>query len=377
MLRVLHCIYDDPGNPWVGGGGSLRVWEIYRRLTGEVEATVASGSYPGARSEVRDGVRYLRLGAERPYALSRLSYARAATRLLAEGDYDAAVFDFSAYTPIRIPRDRPVGLVVHMLHGPTARERWGSVRGALLAAFERRLLRSARVVCVTSSWLAEQMTGIVEPGTRIARVASGVAPEFFEVRREEGDALLYYGRFDLFQKGLDTLAEAFAMLAPEFPGLRLCVAGRGKDVGRFEELARNLGVAGRIDLREGVSRDEVLSLFSTARAMLMPSRLEGLPMAPAEAMAAGVPVIAADVGAVPELLEDGAAGVLIRPGDASGLADATRGLLLDPERRERLSRAARASAERFRWETVAREHLDFLRGLAGASGATRTASTTE
>jgi glycosyltransferase involved in cell wall biosynthesis len=377
MLRVLHCIYDDPGNPWVGGGGSLRVWEIYRRLTGEVDATVASGSYPGARNVVRDGVRYLRLGAERPYAMSRLSYARAATRLLAEGAYDAAIFDFSAYTPLRIPRNRPVGLVVHMLHGPTARERWGGVRGGLLAAFERRLLRSARDICVTSEWLADQMAGIVAPGTRIVRVASGVAPEFFEVRREEGDSLLYYGRFDLFQKGLDTLAEAFAALAPEFPGLRLCAAGRGKDVGRFEELARTLGIADRIDLREGVSREEVLSLFSTARALLMPSRLEGLPMAPAEAMAAGVPVIAADVGAVPELLEDGAAGVLIRPGDARGLADATRGLLLDPARREQLSRAARASAERFRWETVAREHLDFLRGIAGASGATRTASTTE
>jgi glycosyltransferase involved in cell wall biosynthesis len=377
MLRVLHCIYDDPGNPWVGGGGSLRVWEIYRRLTGEVDATVASGSYPGARDEVRDGVRYVRLGVERPYALSRLSYARAATRLLAQGDYDAAVFDFSAYTPIRIPRNRPVGLVVHMLHGPTARERWGGFRGGLLAAFERRLLRSARDICVTSEWLANQMMGIVRPGTRIVRVASGVAPEFFEVRREEGDSLLYYGRFDFFQKGLDTLAEAFAMLASEFPGLRLCVAGRGKDVARFEALSEELGIASRIDLCEGVSRDEVLALFSSARALLMPSRLEGLPMAPAEAMAAGVPVIAADVGAVPELLEDGAAGVLIRPGDAHGLASAARDLLRDPDRRERISRAARASAERFRWETVAREHLDFLCGLAGASGATRTASTSE
>ena len=87
--------------------------------------------------------------------------------------------------------------------------------------------------------------------------------------------------------------------------------------------------------------------------------------------------LAADVGAVSELLESGAAGVLIRPGDAHGLASAARDLLRDPVRRDRLSLAARASAERFRWETVAREHLDFLRGLAGASGASRTASTSE
>ena len=82
-MRVLHCIYDDPSNPWVAGGGSLRVLELYRRLTDRVEVTVATGSFPGSRDEVRDGVRYVRLGVPSPYALSRLSYGAAATRMLA------------------------------------------------------------------------------------------------------------------------------------------------------------------------------------------------------------------------------------------------------------------------------------------------------
>lgn len=377
MLRVLHCIYDDPANPWVGGGGSLRVWELYRRLTGEVDATVASGNYPGARSEIRDGVRYLRLGSPGPYALSRLTYARAATRLLARGEYDAAVFDFSAYTPIHVPTGRPVGLVVHMLHGPTARARWGTLGGWLLANYERRLLRSARDICVTSEWLARQVAEIVAPETRIVRVGSGVAAEFFDVERAEGDDLLYYGRFDLFQKGLDTLLEAFALLTAEFPALRLCVAGRGKDGGRVREMARTLGVDARIDFREGVSREETLALFSRALAFLMPSRLEGLPMAAAEAMAAGIPVIATRVGGVAELVEDGSSGLLIPPADAQALARATAALLRDPQQRARLSAAARSSAERFRWDRVARDHLEFLNGIAGATGATPTASTSE
>jgi glycosyltransferase involved in cell wall biosynthesis len=322
-------------------------------------------------------VRYLRLGAKRPYALSRLSYARAASRLLAAGEYDAAVFDFSAYTPVRVPHDRPVGLVVHMLHGPTARARWGALAGGALAAFEKRLLRSARLVCVTSEWLAAQLSGMVESGTEIVRVGSGVDAEFFDVRRAERDFLLSYGRFDLFQKGLDTLLEGFAALAPDFPGLRLCVAGRGKDGERVLALARSLGLESRLDFREGVSRDEVLSLFSGAHALLMPSRLEGLPMVAAEAMAAGLPVIAADVGAVDELLERGRAGVLIPPGDPAALATATADLLRDPARREFLGSAARASAERFRWDRVADEHLDFLNTIAGTSGTPRTATTSE
>jgi glycosyltransferase involved in cell wall biosynthesis len=218
---------------------------------------------------------------------------------------------------------------------------------------------------------------MVESGTEIVRVGSGVDAEFFDVRRAERDFLLSYGRFDLFQKGLDTLLEGFAALAPDFPGLRLCVAGRGKDGERVLALARSLGLESRLDFREGVSRDEVLSLFSGAHALLMPSRLEGLPMVAAEAMAAGLPVIAADVGAVDELLERGRAGVLIPPGDPSALATATADLLRDPARREFLGSAARASAERFRWDRVADEHLDFLNTIAGTSGTPRTATTSE
>ncbi|HEU0054532.1 MAG TPA: hypothetical protein VFQ39_15195, partial [Longimicrobium sp.] len=125
-MRVLHCIYDDPRNPWVGGGGAVRLFEIYRRLAGEVDVTLATGRFPGAEDATVEGVRYVRMGAAGPYAWSRMSYAAAATRLLAKGDYDAAVFDFSAYTPIRVPAGRPVGLALGQLAGPTARRRWGA-----------------------------------------------------------------------------------------------------------------------------------------------------------------------------------------------------------------------------------------------------------
>src|SRR5688500_8946270 len=116
MLRVLHCIYDDPKNPWVGGGGAVRAFALYRRLAPRLASvTVVTGSYPGARDEVIEGVRYVRLGARRPYVWSRLTYSLAATRLLARGDYDVAVFDFSTYTLLRVPLDKPVGITVHHL----------------------------------------------------------------------------------------------------------------------------------------------------------------------------------------------------------------------------------------------------------------------
>jgi glycosyltransferase involved in cell wall biosynthesis len=373
-MRVLHCIYDDPRNPWVGGGGSLRVLEIYRRLVGRVDATVATGSFPGARDETVDGVRYLRLGARSPYPWSRWTYSRAATELLARGEYDAAVYDFSVYTPLRIPRDRPVGLVVHMLHGPTARGRFGRLLGGAVDAAERRSLRRARWVSTTSRWMTDQLRPLLAPGAGVELIGSGVPDEFARVERREADFLLCYGRFDVYQKGLDTLLHAWARIARERPGVELRLAGRGKDEARVRELARELGVAERVRIVPDVERPQVLELFSGALALLMPSRLEGLPMVPAEAMAAGVPVVAASVGAVPEVVDPPRGGILVPPDDPEALAAAALRLLDDPAARAATSASARVSAERFSWDSVAERHLEFLQRIAAARRGTSSPS---
>lgn len=365
MLRVLHCIYDDPDNPWVGGGGALRVREIYRRLTNEVDATVLTGNFPGAVDGPIQGVRYQRVGFRRPYPLSRLTYGIQATRMLAEGNYDVGLFDFSVYTPIRLPQDRPVGLVVHMLHAPTAEGRWGGPGAALVARAERAGLRSARWVSTTSRWMMQQLEPLVAPGAKLVPVGSGVPAEFAAVRRAEADYLLYYGRIDLYHKGLDVLLEAFGRLRRAHPELQLIIAGRGKDARRLYEMIERLDVREGVEVRLQPDRAAVLELMAGALALVMPSRLEGLPMVPAEALAAGVPVIATRVGAMEEIVTPGVTGLLVSPDSPVELEAAMKQLVADEHLRDRMSAEARRSAERFSWERVARAHLDFLHAVAG------------
>jgi glycogen synthase len=367
MLRVVHCIYDDPDNPWVGGGGAHRVHEIYRRLAGDVNATVVTGNYPEAREEERRGVLYRRLGAQRPYALSRLTYGFAATRLLATEEYDVGIFDFSVYTPIRLPRGRPVGLVVHMLHGPSARGRWGAVGAMVLDRLEIAGIRSARWISTTSEWMVERLRPVVVPGTQIVPVGSGVPSEFAAVRREERDYLLYYGRLDVYQKGLDTLLAAFADLHGIHP-VRLVIAGRGKDAHRLREMIDGAGLDAVVHLKVGLDRAAILNLMAGALALVMPSRLEGLPMVPAEALAAGLPVIAANVGAMEEIVVPEVTGLLVPPADATALTAAMRRIVTDVHLRHQLSNEARRSADRFSWDRVSRAHLHFLESVAGSTG---------
>lgn len=364
-LRVLHCIYDDPANPWVGGGGALRVLELYRRLVDRVDVTVATGAWPGSRDETIEGVRYVRLGLPRPYALSRLSYGAAATRLLRDAPYDVGVFDFSGYTPIRLPPGRATAIVVHMLHSPAAAGRWGRVGAAVLGALERTMLRRSGNVCVTSTWMQRELEPIVRPGTRFQLVRTGVPDDFFAVERRPGTDFLYYGRFDVYQKGLDVLLDAWAALAREGTAPTLRLLGRGKDARRLAAMIDERALQERVSLHENPSRAEVLDAMAHARALVHPSRFEGLPAVPAEAMAAGVPVVATDVGAVAEMIRAG--GLLIEPGSASALADAVRRVEGDGPLRAELARGAHADAASWQWSRVADGHLAFLESVAGRS----------
>jgi glycosyltransferase involved in cell wall biosynthesis len=366
MLRVLHCIYDDPANPWVGGGGAVRAGELYRQLAREVDATVVTGAFPGAADGVEEGVRYRRVGASSPYAWSRLSYGRAANRLLRREAYDAAVFDFSVYTPIFVPRDRPVGITVHHVTSPTAAQRWGRLAGGALARLERRMLARGAIFSATSSATHRELRSVVGPGARILDVEAGVPEALFELRREEQEYLLYFGRLDWFQKGLDLLLDAVEILARRDPAMRLRIAGRGKDAARVREEIGRRRLGDQVLLLGPVDEAERLRLFAGARALLMPSRFEGFGMVAAEAMAAGVPVVAAASGSLPEVVAPPDGGILVEPGDAMALADAVSALLASPERRHSLSRSGRTSAERFRWGRIAERHLDFLHTIAAA-----------
>ena len=346
----------------------MRVRELYKRLVGRVNVTVATGNFPGARNETIDGIPYIRLGATRPYAWSRLTFGRAVTRLLHTASYDAAIFDFSGYSPVFLPRDRPTGVTVHHTSEPTARHRWGSVLSIVLGKVERSMMRRARRASATSLASRETIEKVA-PGMPIDMVAAGVPEELFTLERRPGNFLLYFGRLDIFHKGLDTLLEAIAILARDREGIEIRIAGRGKDADRVTEMAQTLGISRNVRLLGAVSDSERNELFSGALLQLMPSRFEGFGLAAAEAMAAGVPLIASTAGSLPEVVDAPRGGILVPPHDSRALADAARKLLDDPAMRSSLSLSARESARRFSWSAVADAHLQFIRNIAATGSA--------
>jgi glycogen synthase len=366
-MRVLHLIYDHPRNPWVGGGAAIRVREIYERLDGQLDFQLVAGAFPKANTE-QDRLPWTFLGRSGSYPMSRLSFGWEASRLLDRGDYDVAVFDFSAYSPVRIPLGRPIGLSLGQIAGPTAMDRWGPLGANLVRRWEAHQLSRVHHVSAVSPWLLQAVRPQLPKDAEGVVVEVGVDEGYFRVQRSESGYILFYGRFDLFQKGIDLLLEAFQGVKRIYPALELKLAGRGRDEGRIRHWIGNSGLSDSIEVISDPPMETTWKLMSGAQMMVMPSRFEGFGMVAAEAMAAGVPLVAAAVDAVPGVVgRDGA--LLVQGRDVKGLEQGIIALLENPARRAHLSRSARDWARRYRWDRVAEQHLDWLNQIRAGTKA--------
>jgi len=161
-------------------------------------------------------------------------------------------------------------------------------------------------------------------------------------------------------KGLDVLLRAVARLAGR--DVRLTVAGSSELAGNrpFVRLAGRLGLADRVTFAGRLDRPALADLLARSDALVLPSRQEALGVSVLEALAAGVAVIASDVGGIPEILNGGTAfGLLVPPNNPPVLADAIVRLADDAALRRRLATAGPSRAAEFSVERM----IDKYRGL--------------
>ena len=373
-MRIVHLIYDDLGNPWLSGGGAVRAREIYRRLAERHEVTLVCGRYPGAPVEEEvDGVRIVRVGSEAGYARSRLAYCQAALGQLARHDWDVWVHEFSAFAPLwpsRSLRRRGVLFFYHFV-GAHALVKHPLVGGVSWAAESLTLRGYERILTISPS-VTEQVRRR-RPDAEVTCVFTGVDRRYFDLRPDEADYILYFGRTDIHTKGLDTLVTAFARVAVDHPHVRLVFAGRGAppEQARLERLIADAHLGDRVEVFGGVDETTKGELLRQARFVCMPSRYEGWGIVAVEAAAAGRPVLGTRIPGLVDAVCDGETGLLVTAGDAAALAGAMQRLLADPELRRRQGEAGREWARRFDWERIATEQEALLLQAAAANGTAR------
>lgn len=356
------------------GGAEARAFYLARHLSERHEVTVLATREPGQPAEaIVAGARVLRAGRTQPYdqagrfraRLTFLAEASAVGATLGPEIVDAQAF--LAYLPAwRIARAtgaRAVATVHDSWPG-----RWmrhvGALTGLAGEATERLSLGLPWQRFIAVSEATARTLERRRPGATITVVPNGVPLEalpHIAAGRPDRPTVCYVGRLVRYKR-VDLLLHAAAALRAEQPGLRLVVVGSGPERSPLERLGRALGLD--IEFRGHVrSHAEVLRAVRASHVFCSPSTVEGFGIAVLEAMALGVPYVAADIPAVREATQ-GLGGCLVTPGDLGDLTRGLREMLASPPRED-----TSAWTARFDWPVIARAVEAVYAGLLGERAA--------
>jgi glycosyltransferase involved in cell wall biosynthesis len=185
----------------------------------------------------------------------------------------------------------------------------------------------------------------------------------------EAPIILTVGRL-VDQKGHDVLLRALPLLAPGTTAAHVVIVGDGPRRPSLIRLAGDLGVAGRVRFLGW--RDDVSRLMRAATVLAHPARWEGFGLVLLEAMAAHVPIVAAGVSAIPEIIESDVSGLLVPPDDPPALARALDAVLASEDLRHRLTAGGvQRLTERFGPAAMARSHEGVYEALVAETRGVR------
>ena len=355
-MRILHLVYDHPKNPWVGGGGAVRVYEISRRLAEKGhEITVLSGNFPGAKDYEEGRLKYVFIGSRKNYLLSTVTFALKAAGYVKKhsGGFDLVVEDFAPWNPVfsRLLTKRPT--VLHMNH----KEGWGILRRWPVIGLPFFLVEKYYPL------LYRNMTALSEGTKRkvgrkdIVVVPAGINSEIItEEVMEEDDYIIYVGRLSIKNKGLDILLKAMEQLK----GARLLIAGRGRDEERLKEMARGLNV----EFLGFVDEKKKMELLRRAKLFVLPSRFEGWGIVVLEAGAAGTAAVVSDLEELSFAINGGYA-LPFKKGYADDLALKISQLLEDTGKRREMGKKALQSVRGYTWDRIAEDYEKYLEAVIG------------
>jgi glycosyltransferase involved in cell wall biosynthesis len=270
-----------------------------------------------------------RSGRGLPYHLAYLAEACVLLRWTARAGVEHVHVHFATN-----PTD--VALLCHALGGPPfsfTAHGTADLGAAGASSLPAKIAAAAFVVAVCDDG-RRRLAAHTPPGHehKLHVVRCGVDEQFLDAARAavpEAPRLACVARLSP-EKGLDVLLRAARRLADEGLDFELSLVGDGSERLPLERLAHNLGLDGRVRLLGWRSGDEVRATLLQARALVVSSHSEGLPVVIMEALALGRPVISTAVGGIPELVVQGECGWLVPAGSERGLADAMRAALTLP-----------------------------------------------
>ncbi|MGA3198635.1 MAG: glycosyltransferase family 4 protein [Halobacteriota archaeon] len=222
------------------------------------------------------------------------------------------------------------------------------------------VLRNADAVIALSDHMKKEMQrfslrdiSIIPNGIDLDRFEGAARDQArFKLKIKEADKVVLHVSTLASVKGVMYLIEAIAQLIQTEPKARLIVVGDGPERAKLELLVSDLGLSEFVTFAGRIQNNDVPIYMAASNVFVLPSLSEGIPIVILEAMAAGLPIVATNVGGISSLVEEGKNGFLIDPQNAEQIASKISLILADPALSGRMVRNNKGKAQQYTWASV-------------------------
>ena len=373
-MTSLRIVQVSPYSWDVPGGVQVHVRELseHLRALGHEVHILAPGRHPGSRADVQIVGRAVPVRGNG--SVARISFGPQVGRVVGRALRDVRPDVIHVHEPLVPSVSMHAVLqanapVVATFHSNVGRERVGSLWFRLAVPMIRPVWnRLARRIAVSeaarhsvTSRMGDGDLRIVPNGVDVSRFAAAKPAAL-----PPGRHVVFVGRLEE-RKGFPVAVRAFAELARVYPDLRLLVIGDGSERDAVETLPAN--ARSRVEMLGRVEDDRLASYLKASDLYIGPATGgESFGIVLAEAMAAGLPIIASDIDGYRDVARDGREALLVPPGEPAALVAGVRRVLDDATLAESLGRAGERRAHEFDWNVVTDRVLDLYGEVLAGEG---------
>lgn len=273
---------------------------------------------------------------------------------------------------MKLYRKYPTVLTVHTLVDMDAMHQSGTVKerihDGIWRKLERKEIKRIPNFIAVSKSIEEELK---KRGARNVHVIpNGISENWFNVQNNEIDGrILFVGRI-MPIKGLETLIQAIKTVKMKHSKAHLHIVGAIQDreyKHKLDSLIGELGLEDSVIFLGPRSGADLEKEYSECAVFVLPSKNESFGIVLLEAMATGKSIVASNVGGIPEILENGKEGVLVKSGDTEELAKKIQILLSENEIRKKMGLAGIENAKKCSWQSIAERTLDYYKKILGDS----------
>lgn len=297
VKKIIISSYDDLKNPVYSGGGAYSVHQLAMRLQEKYEVTVLTGTYKKAKNEKIDKVQYIRLGSDIfGHKIGQLIYQYSLVKYALKNNFDLWIesstppFTFSL---LPLFSKKPVVAWIHMLCSSDMQRKYK----INIRFLEQELCKLYRLIITPTEWVKNEIKSM-NKNAEITIIHPGFDP-FIKNNQTEHEIfvdryLLYLGRIEINQKGLDLLLQAMPYT---LINTKLIIAGNGtpKEENKLNKLIYKYGLIKKVKRVGRVSGEYKYNLIKNAKAVIIPSRFETFSLTALEAIMHQKPVICFDI----------------------------------------------------------------------------------